>query len=107
MFSSSSAPLSQASETASAVLHYIPHCSLYQNVGEVGDSPSIPAETHWNEEAIGDFVRKLGFLDAEGRVEYDINHFLHINQVLCVLCVHVCVCACVCVHICMPVRMHT
>ena len=64
------------------MLHYIPYSSLYQNVGEVGDYPSIPTETQWNEEAIGDFVRKLGFLDAEGEVEYKINHFLHINQVI-------------------------
>ncbi len=62
-------------------LHYVPHSSLYQNVGEVGVSPSLPTEDRWNEEAIGDFVRKLGFLDSEGEAGTDISHFLHINQV--------------------------
>lgn len=54
---------------------------MYQNVGEVRETPSIAMEICWNEEAIGDFVHKLGFLDAEGEVGAETNSFLHINQV--------------------------
>ena len=37
----------------------------------------------WNTEQIGDFVRKLGFLDKEKDKEGGdkIKHFLHINEV--------------------------
>ena len=37
----------------------------------------------WNTEQIGDFVRKLGFLDKEkDKGEGDkIKHFLHVNEV--------------------------
>ncbi len=79
VYSASSTPLK--SDFGSIQLHYVPHSSLYQNVGEVGVSPSLPTEDRWNEEAIGDFVRKLGFLDSEGEAGSDISHFLHINQV--------------------------
>ena len=39
----------------------------------------------WNTEQIGDFVRKLGFLDKEkDKGEGDkIKHFLHVNEVQC------------------------
>ena len=38
----------------------------------------------WNTEQIGDFVRKLGFLDKEKDKEGGdkIKHFLHINEVI-------------------------
>ena len=39
---------------------------------------------HWNSEQIGDFVRKLGFLDTRKEGGDKIKHFLHINEV-CVL----------------------
>ena len=37
----------------------------------------------WNTEQIGDFVRKLGFLDKEKDKEGGdkIKHFLHVNEV--------------------------
>ena len=38
-------------------------------------------EQTWNDEQISDFVRKLGFLDAEGAEGEKINHFLHLHQV--------------------------
>ena len=34
----------------------------------------------WNQEQIGDFVRKLGFLDKDEE-KGDIKHFLHLHQV--------------------------
>ena len=38
----------------------------------------------WNTEQIGDFVRKLGFLDKEKDKEGGdkIKHFLHVNEVM-------------------------
>ena len=35
----------------------------------------------WNQEQIGDFVRKLGFVDKK-KGEEKIKYFLHLNQVL-------------------------
>ena len=35
----------------------------------------------WNLEQIGDFVRKLGFLDKDEGKDDDIKNFLHLNQV--------------------------
>ena len=51
---------------------------------------------HWNTEQIGDFVRKLGFLDKEkDKGEgYKIKHFLHVNEVPCT-----CTCTCICCYI--------
>jgi hypothetical protein len=44
----------------------------------------------WNTEQIGDFVRKLGFLDKEkDKGEGDkIKHFLHVNEVHAYMHVH-------------------
>ena len=38
----------------------------------------------WNTEQIGDFVRKLGFLDKEKDKEGGdkIKHFLHVSEVM-------------------------
>ena len=36
---------------------------------------------HWNSEQIGDFVRKLGFLDTRKEGGDQIKHFLYINEV--------------------------
>ena len=82
-------------------LKYRPLTSLSEVGGETGvPSAEDVVEQKWNEEEIEDFVRKLGFLDAEGSDGDLINHFLHLNQVwfVCVhvnLCMymHVCVCA--------------
>ena len=56
----------------------------------------------WNTEQIGDFVRKLGFLDKEKDKEGGdkIIHFLHVNEVMQLHVVHVvqyvhCVYACI------------
>ena len=57
----------------------MPH--LYQSVGEVMDTPSLSGMVVWNDEQISDFVRKLGFLDAEGDTAFQIKQFLHLNQV--------------------------
>ena len=82
-------------------LKYLPLASLSEVGGETGvPSAGDVVEQKWNEEEIEDFVRKLGFLDAEGSDGDLINHFLHLNQVwfVCVhtyLCMymHVCLCA--------------
>ena len=60
-------------------LLYTPH--IYQNVEEVLDTPSVSGMVQWSGEQISDFVRKLGFLDAEGDTEWSIKQFLHLNQV--------------------------
>ena len=67
--------------SATAELHYIPHSTRYQNVGEVKEQPIAPTEYKWSEDQISDFVRKLGFLDAEGTAASQIKTFLHLNQV--------------------------
>ena len=36
----------------------------------------------WSKEQIDDFVRKLGFLDAEKEGGDKIKHFLHLNEVI-------------------------
>ena len=65
--------------SGSIQLVYTPH--IYQNVGEVMDTPSLSGMVVWNDEQISDFVRKLGFLDAEGDTASQIKHFVHLNQV--------------------------
>ena len=42
---------------------------------------SYMVEQKWNEEQINDFVRKLGFLDAEVETGVKINQFLYLSQV--------------------------
>lgn len=60
------------------------YCSM--EVGEEGTSvlnrSSYLVEQKWSEEQINDFVRKLGFLDAEGEAGVKIGHFLYLSQVL-------------------------
>lgn len=60
-------------------LLYQPH--LYQNVEEVMEMASLSGMIIWTDEQISDFVRKLGFLDAEGDTEWLIRQFLHLHQV--------------------------
>lgn len=43
---------------------------------------SYLVEQKWSEEQINDFVRKLGFLDAEGESGVKIGHFLYLSQVI-------------------------
>ena len=75
----------------------------YEVGGEAAVHPGGDVvEQKWSNEQIGDFVRKLGFLDAEGSDGDKINQFLHLNQVcVFVWCVamytYMCVCVCVCV----------
>lgn len=38
-------------------------------------------ELVWNEELISDFVRRLGFLDADETVKGQFDRFLYLNQV--------------------------
>ena len=82
-------------------LKYLPLASPSEAGGETGGpSAGDVVEQKWNEKEIEDFVRKLGFLDAEGSDGNQINHFLHLNQVrLCVyMHTHVCTCICMCVY---------
>ena len=41
----------------------------------------VSRKENWNREQINDFVRKLGFLDAQREGGDQIKHFLHINEV--------------------------
>ena len=66
--------------SGSVQLLYTPH--LYQNTEEVMEMPSLSGMVVWTDEQISDFVRKLGFLDAEGDTEWLIRQFLHLNQVM-------------------------
>ena len=45
---------------------------------------------NWNAEQINDFVRKLGFLDAQREGGNQIKHFLHINEVCLGILTHPC-----------------
>lgn len=73
--------------SGSIQLFYTPH--IYQNVAEVSVMHSLSGMVMWTAEQISDFVRKLGFLDAEGDTEWRIRQFLHLNQVRhAVLCCH-------------------
>ena len=40
-----------------------------------------PKQKQWNSEQIGDFVRKLGFMDTEKKGGEKIKHFRHISTV--------------------------
>ncbi len=66
--------------SGSVQLLYTPH--IYQNLEEVTVmTHSLSGMVMWTGEQISDFVRKLGFLDAEGDTEWRISQFLHLNQV--------------------------
>lgn len=41
----------------------------------------VSRKENWNGEQINDFVRKLGFLDAQREGGDQTKHFLHINEV--------------------------
>ena len=43
--------------------------------------PKPPKQEQWNFEQIGDFVRKLGFMDTEKEGGDRIKHFRHISGV--------------------------
>jgi len=80
-------------------LKYLPTATP-ASPSEVGGEAAVHpggdvVEQKWKSEQIGDFVRKLGFLDAEGSDGDQINRFLYLNQVCVCVCLHVCVCVCV------------
>lgn len=60
-------------------LIYFPH--IYQNVDELRETSPMSGTVVWNEDQIEDFVRKLGFLDAEGDAAGQIRLFLYLKQV--------------------------
>lgn len=69
-------------------LEYIPSTTqlLSGNVqggSEYQDKDKVQKE-HWSMEQIGDFVRKLGFIDKEKEGGDKIKNFLEINQVICI-----------------------
>ena len=83
-------------------LHYCPayHSQLDQppSQEDVSSQISQPVQSYqkessagkerWSKEQIGDFVRKLGFLDAEKEGGDKIRRFLHLNEV-CVYILYV------------------
>ena len=46
------------------------------------DGKEGTGKERWSKEQIDDFVRKLGFLDAEKEGGKKIKHFLHLNEVV-------------------------
>ena len=46
-----------------------------------GTTEKTPKHDQWNSEQIGDFVRKLGFMDTEKEGGEKIKRFKHINSV--------------------------
>lgn len=66
---------------ATVELRYRPLAWSPSDVKDMSALDSEVVEQKWSDEHINDFVRKLGFLDAEGTVGDQINHFLHLNQV--------------------------
>ena len=66
--------------------------SVYSSGEVVEEGPNVTlsrssylVEVKWNTDHINDFVRKLGFLDAEGETGTRIDHFLYLNQVIYIL----------------------
>ena len=54
----------------------------FQETGVVnGTQQLVRRNENWTREQINDFVRKLGFLDAQKEGGDQIKHFLHINEV--------------------------
>ena len=57
-------------------------CPIDSLQGQSSELGGRPQEELWNEEQIGDFVRKLGFMDKENEGGKQIKQFIHLNQVL-------------------------
>jgi len=78
-------PPDASSRGAELILEYSPSqqftpTSLSQPPNLEGPELGINMQ-HWNTEQIGDFVRKLGFLDTEKEGGDKIKNFLHVNEV--------------------------
>ena len=69
----------------------LPNSGSYPESGLSNGTHVTNRTENWNREQINDFVRKLGFLDAQREGGNQIKHFLHINEVSIkhVLYVHV------------------
>ena len=58
--------------------------------GLIQSDKNCSGKERWSKEQIDDFVRKLGFLDAEKEGGDKIKQFLHLNEVFLHTCMHVC-----------------
>lgn len=58
-----------------------PRTVLHSTESGLGNGTHVSRKENWNREQINDFVRKLGFLDAQKESGDQIKHFLHINEV--------------------------
>ena len=76
-------------EYVASAQHVIPPTSqvdeeglcTYTESGLGNGTHVVNRKENWNREQINDFVRKLGFLDAQKEGGDQIKHFLHINEV--------------------------
>ena len=59
----------------------LPTSGSYTESGLSNGVQPASRKENWNKEQINDFVRKLGFLDAQREGGGQIKHFLHINEV--------------------------
>ena len=59
----------------------LPNSGNYHESGLSNGAHGANRTENWNREQINDFVRKLGFLDAQREGGDQIKHFLHINEV--------------------------
>ena len=57
------------------------HKGSYRESGLGNGTHVVSRKENWNREQIDDFVRKLGFFDAQREGGDQIKHFLHINEV--------------------------
>ena len=70
-------------------LEYCPQAALPAQSSSLGngskpnDKEGPGGKERWSKEQIDDFVRKLGFLDAEKEGGDKIKHFLTLNEVVC------------------------
>ena len=56
-----------------------PHSDMADSHDE--QDAEMVVEERWNAEQIGDFVRKLGFIDTKKEEGMKIKHFRHISEV--------------------------
>ena len=73
-------PPSQPSSLEDPEVRVFPRVISRLNSQNGPETLGVNAE-RWNGEQINDFVRKLGFLDAEKEGGDTIKHFLHVNEV--------------------------
>ena len=67
----------------------LPNSGNYLESGLSNGAHGANRTENWNGEQINDFVRKLGFLDAQREGGDQIKHFLHINEVEIICLVHI------------------